>query len=71
MFTAARTAGSDATRSLREAELRRTLAAAITVMADELRRSDPALAGRLRPMLTELADTNHGPALGCQAGSEE
>jgi hypothetical protein len=47
--------------SLSEAELRRALAAAITALADELQRSAPALAARLLPMLTELADTNHRP----------
>jgi len=44
-------------RSLREPELRRALAATITVVTSELERSDPALAARPRPMLTELADT--------------
>jgi hypothetical protein len=41
-------------RSLGEPELRRALAAAITVGSAELDRNDPALADRLRPMLTEL-----------------
>jgi hypothetical protein len=43
-------------RSLGEPELRRALAAVITVATAELGRSDPALADRLRPMLTELCD---------------
>jgi hypothetical protein len=50
-------------RSPREPELRRALAATITVVTSELQRSDPALAARLRPMLTELAGTDHGPDL--------
>ena len=41
--------------SLDEPELRRALAATITVATAELGRTDPALTGRLRPMLTELA----------------
>ena len=41
-------------RSLGGPELRRAMAAAITVATAELERSVPALAGRLRPMLTEL-----------------
>lgn len=41
-------------RSLGEPELRRAMAAAITVATAELKRSDLALADRLRPMLTEL-----------------
>ena len=45
-------------RSLAEPELRRALSAAINVVTDELERSDPALATRLRPMLAELADAN-------------
>jgi hypothetical protein len=40
--------------SLDESELRRALAATSTVATGELERTDPALAGRLRPMLTEL-----------------
>jgi len=36
---------------------------AIAVVTGELQRSDPALAARLRPMLTELAGTDHGPDL--------
>ncbi len=50
-------------RSPREPELRRALAATITVVTSELQRSDPALAARLRPMITELAGTDHGPDL--------
>ena len=42
-------------RELTETELRRALTAAITVATDEIARSDPALAARLRPMLAELA----------------
>jgi predicted nucleotidyltransferase len=42
-------------RSLEEAELRRALGAAVTALAAELERSDPALAARLRPLLAELA----------------
>ena len=38
-----------------QAELRRALAATIDVVTGELGRSDPGLAGRLRPMLAELA----------------
>jgi hypothetical protein len=40
--------------SLTEPELRRALAVTINLAADELRRSDPPLAARLRPMLAEL-----------------
>jgi hypothetical protein len=50
-------------RSTGEPELRRALAATIAVVTGELQRSDPALAARLRPMLTELAGTDHGPDL--------
>ena len=42
-------------RSLDEAELRRALKAAVTALEAELRRTDPDLAARLRPMLTDLA----------------
>jgi len=42
-------------RSPDESELRRALAATITVATGELERSDTSLASRLRPMLTELA----------------
>jgi hypothetical protein len=45
-------------RSLAEPELRRALAAAINMVTDELSRSDPALATRLRPLLAELATPN-------------
>jgi hypothetical protein len=41
-------------RSLDEAELRRALAAATAGFAAELEHADPALAGRLGPMLEEL-----------------
>ncbi|MFJ9371830.1 hypothetical protein [Streptomyces sp. NPDC101455] len=41
-------------RSLTEPELRRALTATITVTATELDRSDPELAARIGPMLTEL-----------------
>ncbi|MGC4869305.1 hypothetical protein ACLQ3B_28135 [Micromonospora sp. DT53] len=44
-------------RSTDETELRRALLAAATVLAAELTRTDPHLAGRLRPILTELAAT--------------
>jgi hypothetical protein len=50
-------------RSLAEPELRRALAATITVVAGELAQSDPALATRLRPMLAELAPANDSPSL--------
>jgi predicted nucleotidyltransferase len=42
-------------RSADETELRRALSAAVGALAAELARSDPALADRLRPALTELA----------------
>jgi hypothetical protein len=42
-------------RSLDDPELRRALAAAISVMTDELAISDPELATTLRPMLAELS----------------
>jgi hypothetical protein len=48
-------------RSLDEPELHRALAATITVLAGELQRSEPALAARLQPMLTELAGPDHEP----------
>ncbi|MET7483077.1 hypothetical protein [Streptomyces sp. NPDC005538] len=50
------TAPLDATlvRSLTEGELRRALAATVAVVTAELDRSDPELAARLGPMLTEL-----------------
>ena len=70
-FAARRGHRATLTRSLSEAELRRALAAAITVTVGEVQQSDPALAARLRPMLTELADTNHGPDLGHRTGSGE
>ncbi|MEU9450325.1 hypothetical protein [Streptomyces sp. NPDC048277] len=41
-------------RSLTEPELRRALTATATLAVDEVERSDPALAARLRPMLEEL-----------------
>lgn len=41
-------------RSLDEEELRRALGTATAALADELERSDPALAATLRPMLDEL-----------------
>ncbi|MBM0204340.1 hypothetical protein ACIA47_00490 [Micromonospora sp. NPDC051227] len=44
-------------RSTDETELRRALLAAATALAAELTRTDPNLAGRLRPILTELATT--------------
>ena len=44
-------------RSTDETELRRALLAAATALAAELTRTDPSLAGRLRPILTELAST--------------
>ena len=43
-------------RSLHEAELRRALAAAVAVLAAELARTDPALAARLAPALTDLTN---------------
>src|SRR6266700_652327 len=57
------TAPLDATlvRSLAEPELRRALSATISVVTNELERSDPALATRLRPMLADLAITNDSP----------
>jgi hypothetical protein len=42
-------------RSLTETELGRALTAAIKVATDELTKSDPPLATRLRPMLAELS----------------
>lgn len=42
-------------RALTAAELNRALGAAVGAAADELRRSRPALGGRLAPMLLELA----------------
>jgi hypothetical protein len=42
-------------RSLAEAELRRALNATLATLAAELHLTDPALAARLRPVLTELA----------------
>jgi hypothetical protein len=41
-------------RSPDESELRRALAATVIVATGELERTNPALGGRLRPMLTEL-----------------
>lgn len=41
-------------RALAEPELRRALAATLAALAAELRRTDPALASRLRPTFTEL-----------------
>lgn len=51
------TASLEATlvRSPDEPELRRALAALITVVNRELEQGEPALAARLRPLLTELA----------------
>jgi hypothetical protein len=51
------TAAFEATlvRSLDETELRRALAATATALAEELTRTDPTLASRLRPVLTDLA----------------
>lgn len=43
-------------RLLAEEELRRALRAAADALAAELGRTDPALAGRLTPMLAELTD---------------
>jgi hypothetical protein len=48
-------------RSLSEAELRRALAAVISVVTGELPCCDPALAARLEPMLAEL----QGPGTVC------
>jgi hypothetical protein len=48
--------------SLAEPELRRALAATISVATGELERADPALTARLRPMLTELSSSDYGPA---------
>jgi hypothetical protein len=42
-------------RELTEAELRRALAAAISIVTGELRHADPALAPRLQPVLAELS----------------
>jgi hypothetical protein len=42
-------------RELTQTELRRALTATITAVTGELKRSDPALAARLDPMLAELA----------------
>lgn len=49
-------------RSPADPELRRALAATVNVAAGELERADPALTTRLRPMLAELAGSDHGPA---------
>jgi len=46
--------GAAFTGSQAEPELRRALAATINIAADELERSDPLLATRLRPMLADL-----------------
>ncbi|RII13837.1 hypothetical protein DSC45_23055 [Streptomyces sp. YIM 130001] len=43
-------------RALTEPELHRALNASITVATDELGRTDPALAARLRPLFAELLD---------------
>ena len=48
-------------RSPSETELRRALAAAISVAASELRHCDPVLAARLQPMLAQL----QGPGTVC------
>ena len=48
-------------RSLAEPELRRALSATISVVTNELERSDPVLATRLRPMLADLAIINNSP----------
>ena len=45
-------------RTVTGPELRRALAAAVSALTDELGRSDPALAGRLQGMLTELTDAD-------------
>ena len=45
-------------RSLDDTELRRALSAAATALIAELKRTDPALADRLHPILTELAATS-------------
>ncbi|MEU8209532.1 nucleotidyltransferase domain-containing protein [Micromonospora sp. NPDC049044] len=42
-------------RATEEVEVRRALVAAAAALADELTRTDPALADRLHPILTELA----------------
>ncbi|HEX5493190.1 MAG TPA: hypothetical protein VFX70_01270 [Mycobacteriales bacterium] len=47
-------------RSLDEAELRRALGAAVTAFGAELRHTDPELADRLRPMLSELDPGGRG-----------
>jgi hypothetical protein len=44
-------------RPLAEAELRRALADAAAALRAELDRSEPALGGRLGPVLTELTPT--------------
>ncbi|AXK32164.1 hypothetical protein DVA86_05350 [Streptomyces armeniacus] len=51
-------------RSLDGPDLRRALTAAVTVAAGELRRSDPALAARLSPLLAELEEANERAAGG-------
>jgi hypothetical protein len=48
-------------RSLAEPELRRALTATISIVTNELQRSDLALATPLRPMLTDLAITSESP----------
>ncbi|MET8092262.1 hypothetical protein [Micromonospora sp. NPDC005220] len=48
-------------RSIDEPELRRALSAAVTALTAELARTDPTLADRLRPILTDLAATVRPP----------
>ncbi|MEV6162309.1 hypothetical protein AB0L71_10345 [Streptomyces sp. NPDC052052] len=53
-------------RSLAEPELHRALRATINIVTDELGLSNPGLAARLRPMLTELACANDDSGLATQ-----
>ncbi|WP_433653696.1 hypothetical protein ACQP2C_31450 [Micromonospora zamorensis] len=48
-------------RSTDETELRRALSAAATALTVELTRTDPTLAERLHPILTELAAVSRRP----------
>src|SRR6266571_1306183 len=53
-------------RSLSKPELHRALSATINLVTDEVERSDPALATRLRPMFAELAGANGSSTLETQ-----
>ncbi|MEU8421152.1 nucleotidyltransferase domain-containing protein [Micromonospora sp. NPDC048835] len=51
-------------RSLEETELRRALSAAVAALSAELTRTDPTLADRLRPILSDLAASDDDPREG-------